>query len=298
MKTAALTVLLVFGLASPTWASGDENKAPQPSSTVTATPNPDGGIYELGGETTSPASGTPSGEETSGEGGISTVADDTAMPPGEWVQSEACNTVSASGCVERFDCPDGSEPVVWTYILEAGGQLGSYTQCPQDPPPTAETTPTETVDIPGEVLKAFKNVALPESVINVQPPGGETLVNLPTILSTSAERTQIQVRLEKVKLDILLEVWPNQFVWHHGDDTSQTTTTPGKPWTQGADNADLITHTYAKTSDGLQLSVDTTWAAQFKVAGQADWRPVDGTVTMTGAPVTVAVLEAKPQLVR
>ncbi len=186
----------------------------------------------------------------------------------------------------------------WTYQLDAGGLLGSYTQCPEDPPPTAETTPTVVVDIPGEVLKAFKKVPLPDSTINVQPPGGETLVNLPTIMSTSAERTQIPVRLDKVDIDVLLEVWPSQFVWHHGDGTTQTTTTPGKAWTEGDDTAALITHTYAKTSQGLELSVDTTWSAQFKVVGQPDWRPVDGTVTITGTPVTVAVLEAKPQLVR
>lgn len=184
------------------------------------------------------------------------------------------------------------------YVLSTGETLSSYSQCPEDPPPTEETTPTATVDIPAEVLKAFKAVTLPESTINVQPPGGETLVNLPTILSTSAERHQVSVRLDRVNIDVLLEVWPSRFVWHHGDGTSQETTSPGKAWTEGADMAELITHTYAKTSSGLELSVDTTWSAQFKVVGQPDWRPVDGTVTIAGAPVTVAVLEAKPQLVR
>ena len=123
-------------------------------------------------------------------------------------------------------------------------------------------------------------------------------MNLPTILSTSAERHQIPVHLDRVDIDVLLEVWPSRFVWHHGDGTTQETTTPGKAWTEGADLSSLITHTYAKTSKGLALSVDTTWSAQFKVEGQPDWRAVDGTVPITGAPVTVAVLEAKPQLVR
>jgi hypothetical protein len=226
------------------------------------------------------------------------VASTSSLPPGTWVMSEACDTVAASGCVVEYNCADGSTPQVWTYVLTSGETAGSYTQCPEDPPPTAETTPTQTVDIPAEVLNAFKRVALPQSTINVQPPGGETLVNLPTILSTSAERHQIPVRLERVNIDVLLEVWPSRFVWHHGDDTSQETAVPGKVWTEGADLSDLITHTYAKTSEGLDLSVDTTWSAQFRVVGQPTWRPVDGTVTIDGAPVTVAVLEAKPQLVR
>ncbi|KRF36982.1 hypothetical protein [Nocardioides sp. Soil805] len=204
--------------------------------------------------------------------------------------------MSPSGCVGTYICEDGTPAATWFELAANGDVIDQATQCPGDPPPT-QTTQTP-VDIPGEVLAAFKKVPLPESTINVQPPGGETLVNLPTILSTAAERTQIPVHLGKVNLDITLEVWPSQFVWHHGDATTQTTTTPGKPWTKGADTADLITHTYTKTAEGLQLSVDTTWAAQFKVAGQGDWRPVDGTVTIGGTPVTVAVLEAKPQLVR
>jgi hypothetical protein len=293
---AILGLLGVLAVSTPAWSS-DDNSQPTPSSTTSATPNPDAGIYELGGESVQPPVAN-TGTDAVNAIDASTGAAADELPPGAWVQSAACDTVAASGCVVQFGCPDGSEPIVWTYVLDAGGHLGSYSQCPEDPPPTQETTPTQTVNIPAEVLKAFKEVALPESTINVQPPGGETLVNLPTILSTSADRHQIPVRLGRVNLDILLEVWPSRFVWNHGDGTSQETTTPGKAWTEGADLAELITHTYSKTSKGLALSVDTTWSAQFRVVGQANWRPVDGTVTIDGAPVAVAVLEAKPQLVR
>lgn len=281
---------------------------------LTLTPSPAQADHSDGHSTNVDAEGTTGGivvqgmengasQESQGQPNQSTASDPTAstgtsLPPGQWVMSEACNTVAASGCVEEYTCPDGSNPQVWAYMLEEGGMLGSYSQCPEDPPPSAETTPTATLDIPAEVLRAFKEVTLPDSTITVQPPGGETLVNLPTILSTSAERHRIPVHLGRVNLDVLLEVWPSNFAWHHGDGTNQSTTTPGKPWTEGADMADLITHTYAKTSEGLDLSVDTTWSAQFKVVDQPDWRPVDGTVTISGAPVTVAVLEAKPQLVR
>lgn len=215
-----------------------------------------------------------------------------------WVLQPACDTMSPSGCVATYICDDGTPAATWFQLTDEGEVLDQYTQCPGDPAPAPEQDTQAAVDIPAEVLRAFKEVTLPDSTITVQPPGGETLVNLPTILSTSAERHQIPVRLGRVSLDVLLEVWPSNFAWRHGDGTNQSTTTPGRPWTEGADIADLITHTYAKTSDALDLSVDTTWAAQFKVVGQPDWRPVDGTVTISGAPVTVAVLEAKPQLVR
>lgn len=290
----ALLLGLVATSISPAAASSDTT----PSSQPTVTPDPDQDVFGMGAEQANPSSdGQATGGSTSGQATPVVSAGD-ALPPGEWIRSDACSTVGASGCIEEYECPDGSTPEVWVYQLRAGGVLGEYSQCPEDPPPTAETTPTATVNIPAEVLSAFKRVALPESTINVQPPGGETLANLPTILSTSAERHQIPVHLDRVNIDVLLEVWPSRFVWHHGDDTSQETTVPGTAWTEGADLADLITHTYARTSKGLDLSVDTTWSAQFRVVGQPNWRPVDGTVTIDGTPVTVAVLEAKPQLVR
>jgi hypothetical protein len=296
LATKVLALLLGLGVTTltPLAASADTTPSTQP----TITPDPDQDVFGLGAEQENPSSDSqvPGGSTT--EPATPVVSTGNSLPPGEWVRSNACSTVGASGCIEEYECPDGSVPEVWVYQLQAGGVLGEYSQCPEDPPPTAETTPTQTVDIPAEVLNAFKRVALPQSTINVQPPGGETLVNLPTILSTSAERHQIPVHLGRVNIDVLLEVWPSRFVWHHGDDTSQETSDPGKAWTEGADLNDLITHTYAKTSEGLDLSVDTTWSAQFRVVGQPTWRPVDGTVTIDGAPVTVAVLEAKPQLVR
>ncbi len=120
------------------------------------------------------------------------------------------------------------------YVLDEGGFLGLVLAMPRGSAADRGDHPTATVDIPGEVLNAFKRVALPQSTINVQPPGGETLVNLPTILSTSAERHQIPVRLERVNIDVLLEVWPSRFVWHHGDDTSQETTSPGQGVDRGS----------------------------------------------------------------
>lgn len=292
MRTALFSLSLVL-LLWPASASADHGGD---HTTETGAAGTTGGIVVQGMEEgTGPDSQGPASSSTQS---VTNETQATQVPPGKWVKTNACSTVGASGCVEEYTCPDGSPPQVWMYILDEGGFLGSYSQCPEDPPPTAETTPTQTVDIPAEVLNAFKRVALPQSTINVQPPGGETLVNLPTILSTSAERHQIPVRLERVNIDVLLEVWPSRFVWHHGDATSQETSEPGKVWTEGADLSDLITHTYATTSKGLDLSVDTTWSAQFRVVGQPTWRPVDGTVTIDGTPVTVAVLEAKPQLVR
>lgn len=206
----------------------------------------------------------------------------------------------AFGCPsgEQLGCGEGGS-MFTVYVTMPGRPTESSTECIEPGDPVDPGVQTPTVDIPGEALSAFKRVELPASTIEIQPPGGETLVNFKTILSTQAERHQIPVTLEKVKINLVLEVWPSHFVWHHGDGTQQESAVAGVKWTEGADvdSAGFITHVYTKTLDAAQVSVDTTWSAQFKVVGDKDWRPVDGTVTKVGAPATLGVLEAKPQLV-
>ena len=139
---------------------------------------------------------------------------------------------------------------------------------------------------PRRGAEEFKKVELPASTINIQPPNGETLVNFKTILSTQAERHQVTVRLNQVNIDLVLEIWPSHFLWKHGDGTTQESTNAGLMWTEGADvdSDGFVTHVYTQALKAAQVSVDTTWSAQFKVVGAPDWRPVNGTVTKVGEP--------------
>ncbi len=149
---------------------------------------------------------------------------------------------------------------------------------------------------PGMVLRAFRRVPLPTPELHVQPPGGETLVNLDTIFSTEAERFTEVVRLLGKR--ITLDITPSTFTWDHGDGTTQTTDTPGRPWKKnqpvGANG--LITHLY-QSKGAVQPTVTITWTARWK-QGNRPWQPVNGTVTMTSPPVPLDVLEAEPQLVQ
>lgn len=199
---------------------------------------------------------------------------------------------------EQLSCGEGG--LTFTMIVSFPGNQPSVssTVCiePGDPPPANVTPP---VDIPSEVLNAFKKVELPASTINIQPPGGQTLVNFKTILSTPAAKHQITVHLDKVDVDVVLEVWPSHFLWKHGDGTGQESTVAGAVWSEGADvdGADFITHVYTQKLTAAQVSVDTTWSARFKGPNDPDWRPVNGTVTKVGEPLSLAVREATPQLV-
>jgi hypothetical protein len=87
-----------------------------------------------------------------------------------------------------------------------------------------------------------------------------------------------------------LRIWPASFGWRFGDGGSDQTTTPGAAY------PDLeITHTYLKKGR-VSPSVDTTYAAQFRVGG-GPWRDVAGTVTIPGSPQELRVVEARPALV-
>jgi hypothetical protein len=288
----ALTAILTFNSAAAAANnSTDTTSSPSPSPTAEADDGED--IYKLAGQEEVDESNQPGGNTTDTDSSTESVA---STPAGKWVKSTACDTVGASGCLTEYSCEDGSAPVVWIYQLEAGGTQGSYSQCPEDPEPIATTPP---IDIPGEALKEFKKVELPASTINVQPPNGETLVNFKTILSTRAERHQVTVRLNQVNIDLVLEVWPSHFLWKHGDETTQETSHAGLMWSEGADvdGDGFVTHVYTQALKAAQVSVDTTWSAQFKVVGAPDWRPVNGTVTKVGEPLELTVREATPELV-
>ncbi len=137
-------------------------------------------------------------------------------------------------------------------------------------------------------LEALRRVELPASRLQVQPPGGRTLVNFPTNFFTEAEPFERTVRLLGQRVD--LRIRPSSFGWDFGDGVRTTTAEPGAAY------PDLeVTHAYLSRGQ-VGASVDTTYSAEFRVNG-GPWQPVDGTVTMQGDEVGLDVLTASPTLV-
>lgn len=141
---------------------------------------------------------------------------------------------------------------------------------------------------PSAVLSLLRRIPLPASELQVQPPGGETLVNFETNFFTEQEPFTRTVRLLGQRVE--LKIWPSRFRWVFGDGSELASVEAGAPY------PDLeITHDYV-SKGGVSPRVDTTYAAQFRVNGGA-WRDVDGTVTIPGAPVQLEVRTATPVLV-
>ena len=143
---------------------------------------------------------------------------------------------------------------------------------------------------PGLVAREFRRLDWPQSPTLVQPPGGETLVNLPTIfLTTNTEPTTRTVTLLGQRIEI--EATPVRYRWRYGDGTTSTSTSPGHRYPDHD-----IAHTYRDGDTTVRASVDTVYAGRYRIAG-GPWQDIPTTRTITGAPVSLLIRTATPQLV-
>lgn len=251
---------------------------------VTVTPNEFtvaavcGGHMTPGGQNDPPANEQPAGNST--EVG------------GTWVyDGYVCD--NGGTCNSSQKCADGSTKKLY-YFLSADGERGeTKAVCPGDPddPGLTITPPT-----PVQIFSAFKEAVPTESVLSVQPPGGQTLVNFETIFSSTADP------FTTGKIDLVpgykieFEIAPVAFVWSFGDGITLPTDWAGKAWQAGDDVSKLINHVYTSTKD-VKASVTTTWGANVRLNG-GPLIPVNGTVDVTSPDVPLEILEAKPTLVR
>lgn len=138
------------------------------------------------------------------------------------------------------------------------------------------------------VLSALRQTVPPQSILQVQPPNGRTLVNFETnFFTVQPEFTRTMNMLGQ---QVQLQIWPSQFVWRFGDGESMKTSSPGAKYP----HLD-VTHNYL-AKGRYQPRVDTVYAAQFRVGGGA-WQQVNGTVAVPGPPVDLQAVEATPKLV-
>ncbi|WP_343910897.1 hypothetical protein [Nocardioides aquiterrae] len=134
----------------------------------------------------------------------------------------------------------------------------------------------------------MRRIDLPASELSVQPPNGRTLVNFDTNFYTENGEFTRTVTLLGQRVE--LRIWPARYGWRFGDGQQRWTTTPGDAYPHLE-----VTHRYLRKGR-VSPSVDTTYAAQFRVNG-GPWRDVNGTVTIPGTPQRLRVVTARPVLV-
>jgi hypothetical protein len=204
------------------------------------------------------------------------VPDDCAPRPCE---AEGVPTPSYLFAVSRMTLATG--------ITESMGG-GCYTT-KNDPPKVK----------PGDVLKALQQVPIPKAAITVQPPGGRTLVNFKTIVSSDAAPFEVDVTI----FDQNVHLWikPVTWTWDFGDDSDPLVREGGGvPWNGGVAmseiSEDIFTfHEYTDPTT-FDIGLTVTWTADYQV-GSDPPQAVPGSVDITSPTVPIEAVEAIPQLV-
>ena len=107
-------------------------------------------------------------------------------------------------------------------------------------------------------------------------PSGEIFVifKQPMMVWTSPDKQTFNITLLGTAVEV--EATPTSFNWDWGDGQSFETTDPGTPYPNYS-----VSHAYEVTGDGYVIKLRTSWSARWRIAGQAQWHQVNGTVTTT-----------------
>ena len=107
-------------------------------------------------------------------------------------------------------------------------------------------------------------------------PSGEIFVifKQPMMVWTSPNKQTFNITLLGTAVEV--EATPVSFNWDWGDGQSFETTDPGTPYPNYS-----VSHPYEVTGNGYVIKLRTSWSARWRIAGQAQWHQVNGTVTTT-----------------
>ena len=135
----------------------------------------------------------------------------------------------------------------------------------------------------------FQRLALPAGAFTIQPPGGRVLIGVPTNVYASTEPVVLSTMSlgQRVEVEATPAVWSFDF----GDGVVVgPTRDPGGPYP-------VLTNSHAYSAVGVfGVVVTTTYTGRFRVDG-GSWQDVEGTASVTSAPVVLSVHTAQAQLV-
>jgi hypothetical protein len=197
-------------------------------------------------------------------------------------------------CAAARTCPDTTSLLMNLWLREIRNAEGA----PVDGSWTIDHMECRPPSDAGQVRRQVGWVDVVDAVRRVGIPPGDihaprfTLVNLETTFYTRPHRIDRVLRILGYAVDV--EIHPSRYTWHWGDGTTQTTTTPGRPYPSHD-----VTHTYRHATDtnhDLALSVDVTYTGRYRVDGNA-WTAIPQPITISGPPTALPVKQASAVLV-
>lgn len=187
-----------------------------------------------------------------------------------------------------IECEDDEQPV--GALFEQRRVSGQWSDAALVEEESCLAKRRQQVDIPAAAARAFQEMQIAPSEVNVQPPDGWTLVNVDTITFTDTAPRTMSTSLFGIPVEI--RAVPSTYTWDFGDGSAPLVTTdPGAPYP-----AHTIAHVYAKKGVAT-ISLITTWHGQFRLAGEPTWRDVAGEGTTVSSSGSLEILEARARLV-
>lgn len=187
-----------------------------------------------------------------------------------------------------IECEEGERPV--GALFEQRRDSSGWSDAAMVEEESCLAEQRQQVDIPAAAARAFQEMQIAPSEVNVQPPDGWTLVNVDTIAFT--DRAPRTMRTSLFGIPVEIRALPTNFSWDFGDGSAPLTTTdPGAPYPEHT-----VAHAYAKRGMAT-ISLTSTWRGQFRLAGEPTWYDVAGEGTTVSSSGNLEVLEARARLV-
>lgn len=239
----------------------------------------DGGTFPVGAVRDEASSGAPG-------------VDFVSLRPREYLRSPACDAGTPVGdgdacsplAAITFECPAGMTPrlPLWVRQQADNGTWSPWTLL------VWYTCPSE-ADLLALVEREWTELRPEPSRIALQPSDGRVYATVPTIaMADDAPQVHSAVLLGA---EVDIRATPANYTWHWGDGETTTTSDPGAPHPNAT-----VTHAYGRALDEATVSLTTTWAGEYRVAGGA-WIAFDTVIDTSSPGVGIEVLHPRARLV-
>ena len=167
--------------------------------------------------------------------------------------------------------------------------------------PVCGVTPGKArAQVTAEMARAEAEKLLPHPKIGTAPAGGVSLVNIETVLWVDTKPDPTLGTVTLLGYRVTLRAHLERVDWSFGDQSSETTSGPGKAYTKDdpcttAQCPDYFGHVYRNTGH-LTIGAQLTWTGQFQVDGGA-LQDIAGAVTAPAAGQPIHIREARGVLV-
>ncbi|MGB7449499.1 MAG: hypothetical protein WA892_10265 [Ornithinimicrobium sp.] len=215
------------------------------------------------------------------------------------------NDVATAYCISADEYCETNEPDsagpwsrLYRRVVNDDGDVGDWQNlgltCFTDAVPATSGAPQDTLGI-NDIVAQFHRTDFAVPQVEIEPPGGRTLVHLPTFYALTWPNDGVEP--EEVDTTTLLghdvRIRP-LFVnatYDFGDgDSSGPVKSLGGPYPNGG-----IQHVYVSRAN-VKASVSVTYGGEYSIDGQ-EWEPIPGSITVDGAVQPVEVLTSRNRLV-